>query len=300
MASNSSADKPKSRHRERFASPLVISLVVGTGLAMLVALYPEKEIVGMLGSGEEPSPAVQRYLEALIRIRPNDALLRMELARIYIKIECPEKALVVTTGIELRKLSKEELKNLESIRYQASLQRLYFTSPENPQWALAQSEYSEIVENRLKNRAGRTEIGAMLADAEMAGDKVTVRRLESIIGPSASQGMKSGDQEADEAAGIPLAKADYRGAAEAYISYISKRDTLQQKRRLFLAALASMQSGNRPLDALALAERHISPLKDDRETLVYVTRLALAANRPQVAQKYVRRALGMRAEEAGG
>ncbi len=300
MPSNLSADKPKTRVRERFASPLVIALVVGTGLSMLVTLYPEKEILLMLGEGKEHSPAVKQYLEALIRIRPNDLLLRMKLARIYINTDYPEKALGVTNGIDLRRLSKEDARELDNIRYQASLQRLLFASKEKSQWPLAQSEYAAIIESRIKSGAGKTEIAAMLADAAMAGDKFSVRRLESIIPPSVSWGMKSGDQEADEEAGKLLVKGNYPAAAEAYISYIPKRGTLQQKRRLFFAAIASLQSGNKPVDALALAERNIETFKDDRETLVFVTRVALAANRPQVAQKYVKRALRIRTVEAAG
>ncbi len=300
MASNLSADSGTSRQRERFASPMVVALVVGTGLAMLVALYPEKEIVSMLGRTEEPSPAVMRYLEALVRIRPDNALLRIELARIYIKIECPEKALGMTYGVDSRGLSAQELKNLETIRYQAALQRLYLSTPDDPAWEEYRSEYAALVEKRIKGKATRTELGAMLSDAEMAGDKGSVRRIASIIGPGGPAGMRSGDSEADEAAGKQLSAGNYRAAADAYISFMAKRNSLPEKKRLFIAALASLQSGNQPLEALKMAESHIGIFGNDRETLMFVTRLALAANRPEVAQKYVRRALGMRTQWSEG
>lgn len=290
MKLNSSADSGK--QRERFASPLVIALVVGTGLAMLVALFPEKDIVNMLGRAEKPSPAVMRYLEALIMIRPDDVMLRMELARIYIQIECPGKALDITVVVKLESLSPEQRLKMENIRYQAALQRLYMSDPDDPSWNKAQTEYASMVEKRIKEGASRPVLGAMLADADMAGDRATVHRLLSITGPAGPTGMKSGDAEADGVAGRLLAAGDYRGAADAYISFLRARKDLHDKRRLYIAAISALQSGNMLSEALKLAENHIDELGRDRESLVFVTRLALAANRPEIAQKYVRRALG--------
>ena len=300
MPSSLSADREKPRYRERFASPFIVLLVVGSGLAMLVAMYPEKEIINMFGMDREPSPAVQRYLEALVRIRPEDPLLRIELARIYVRVGCPSRAIEITGPLDRKKLTADDWKRVESLRYQAALQDLYFVSPEEPAWKVSQSYYAAQVDSRIKGGAGRTELGAILADAEMVGDMQTVRRIEALIGSAGPQGMKSGDMEADRAAGIPLASGDYRGAASAYLSFIPKRQALHEKRRLFTAALSALQSGNQLHEALRLAESQIGVLADDRETLVFVTRLALAANRPEVAQKYVRKALGMRQAKAGG
>lgn len=299
MESNLSADNDRQvGRRERFASPLAVALVVGTGLALLVALYPEREIVSLLSRSGEPSPAVLRYLEALTRIRPNDQMLKLELAAIYLKIECPEKALESLKDLDCKLLEPEGKLRFEKLRYQATVQQLYFADPDEPEWGQARSEYAAIVEDRIKKGASRSQIGGMLADAEMLGDSATRRRLEVIVGPSGPQGMRSGDAEADEVAGKPLAAGNYRAASEAYISFIPQRKSLPEKRRLFIAALASLQSGNMPLDALSLGERQIGPLRDDRETLVFLTRLALAANRPEIAQKYVKRALGMKSVEA--
>jgi hypothetical protein len=47
-------------------------------------------------------------------------------------------------------------------------------------------------------------------------------------------------------------------------------------------------------------ETHLGPLHSDRATLIFLTRLALAANQPTRAQKYVRRALKIDDSHDGG
>ncbi len=58
-----------------------------------------------------------------------------------------------------------------------------------------------------------------------------------------------------------------------------------------LNALRTLQSGNLLADALSTAEQEIGDLADDHDTLYFVTNLARAAGRPDVADRYVRRLL---------
>ncbi len=55
--------------------------------------------------------------------------------------------------------------------------------------------------------------------------------------------------------------------------------------------MQTLQSGNLLDEALAQAERHGGKLLDDPEVLRYLTRLALAANKPEQASRYVERLL---------
>ena len=70
-----------------------------------------------------------------------------------------------------------------------------------------------------------------------------------------------------------------------------KSSNPSQARAYFLSALRTLQSGNRLPEALTMAEQNIGSRADDRETLFFVTRLARAAGRPDVADRYVRRLL---------
>lgn len=59
-----------------------------------------------------------------------------------------------------------------------------------------------------------------------------------------------------------------------------------EQRRLFIASLRALQAASRFDDALSLAEQHLGALAGDTATLEFLTRLALAAGRPDIAQRY--------------
>jgi hypothetical protein len=75
----------------------------------------------------------------------------------------------------------------------------------------------------------------------------------------------------------------------------ARAKNLYEQRTLFLQALQTLQAGNLLDEALAEAERHGGKLLDDAEVLRYLTRLALAANKPDIAAKYVERLLKLSA-----
>jgi hypothetical protein len=57
----------------------------------------------------------------------------------------------------------------------------------------------------------------------------------------------------------------------------------------------ALQSGNQLNEALLAADQQLGSLARDRETLRFLTRLALAAGRPDVADRYARRLIDMSA-----
>jgi polysaccharide biosynthesis protein PelB len=89
--------------------------------------------------------------------------------------------------------------------------------------------------------------------------------------------------EADVAAELLFAAR--RATSEAMADTAASRG---EERRLFRAALAALQSEGNAALALSAAERELGTLAADTETLEFLTRLALAANRPEIAQRYAR------------
>ena len=95
----------------------------------------------------------------------------------------------------------------------------------------------------------------------------------------------------ERAARQALAVSDYASCAEFYLLARKATTDPQQAKRLFLAAVRALQSGNQPLAALELAEREVGALIDDPEILFFLTELARSAGRPDVADRYIRRLL---------
>ena len=289
MAWNWSVNRQQNQ-RERFAGPAAIAGLVGAGLLLLVVLYPEKSLLRLLEAPNVTSPAQQRYLEALIHLRTGDPNLVIILARSYLAAGCTEKALKV---LEHRRgvLTGEQAKTVMQLYYEARRQQLELMLPDEPGWKAAQQKYAAQVEQLRQAGATPKELVRCLADARALGDKQTVDRLEALLGAAADHGAAPAVEAAASAA---LAKGDYRGAAEFYFKGMQSSTGLSQKRVYFLAGVRTLQSGNLLAEALAAAERHLDAgLAHDHQSLLYLTRLSLAANRPDLAQKYVRRALGL-------
>ena len=91
----------------------------------------------------------------------------------------------------------------------------------------------------------------------------------------------------------PTGPDAYRRRAQSAFDQMNTAASLEQRRTLFFRAIRILQEGNLLMEALTAADAHIGRLAGDRETLIFLTRLALSANRPDLAQVYIRRALGL-------
>lgn len=280
-----SANKQNSQ-RERFAGPLAIAGLIGAGLLLLVVLYPEKTLLKLLENPEVSSPAQQRYLEALVRLRHGDAELVIPLVRSYLAAGCTEKA---AAALRYRQgtLFAPQQKVLMGLQYELRRQQLEWLIVGEPGWDEARHKYLEQIELLRKAGATARELSRYLADARRLGDTATVQRLETILGTHADA------ESAEVAAAIALGKGDYREAAALYFKAL-KTAARERRRHLFLAGVGALQSGNLVQEALVAAEQHLTgELRQDRALLKYMTRLSLAANRPDRAQIYIRQALGI-------
>jgi len=281
-----SVDKRNSS-RERFAGPLAIGGLVGLGLLMLVMLYPEKTLLKLLSASTVSSPAQQSYLEALVQLRKGDVELVTPLVRSYLASGCTEKAADVLQN-QVGPLTADQKKIVMQLRYEVLRQQLEWLLHSEPGWEAARQEYAEQIEQLRRAGASSGELSRYLTDARRLGDKLTVQRLEALLGTSEQQA--STELTADAA----LAKGDYRSAAALYFKGMRTAKRLEQRRNLFLAAVRALESGNLVQEALASAEQNLtSELAQDQVVLKYLIKLSLAANRPDRAQLYVRRALGM-------
>jgi len=283
-----SADKKP--QRERFAGPLAIGGLAGLGLLLLVMLYPEKSLLRLLSEPDITSPAQQRYLEALVQLRNGDTGLVIPLVRSYLAAGCTEKA-ARALGYHVRtSLAPDQEQTIRTLRYELRRQELELLVTGEPGWEAARQRYADQIEELRQSGASPRELAQYLGDARRVGDDQTARHLEELLGQSARQ------QDGDAlvvAAELALGKGDYRAAAAFFFQGMAAAKNRDEQRRLFLKGITTLQSGNLLQEAVAAAQKYQQPLSSDRQTLLALTRLALAANRPDLAQQYVRRALGM-------
>jgi hypothetical protein len=101
-------------------------------------------------------------------------------------------------------------------------------------------------------------------------------------------------------AALSLADGQPAGAGRILLLALNLTRTEEQRRLLFLEAMRHFQAANRLDEALAAADRSLGSLRHDPVTLEALARLALAANRPDLAQHYVALLLQQRIQTPAG
>src|SRR6185369_3511976 len=88
--------------RERF-SPLNVVLGTFSAFILLLALlYPKERLLDILNHSHTVDAATVRYLEALLRVHPDDTSLRIRLAGELLRVGFHHKVLKLTTGFSVQ------------------------------------------------------------------------------------------------------------------------------------------------------------------------------------------------------
>lgn len=267
----------------------LLAALVGGGLWLL---YPRQDLERRLAAstaGTDIALSVV-YLQNLLRSDPGNAQLRLLLVRQHMRLgEYPEARAALQA---LRPAPGDAA---------AEHERAWLD------WELDYAEYIAIPPEQDEERAPRREPlreglrslaqhdWPMERQAQLA---LWAAQLQepAVASPAAPEAEASSDPNSaartyEQAARDALGISDYQRAAELYMLARHATPDHQRAKAYFLAALDALQSGNRPADALALGEREIGPLIDDPQVLLRMTRLARAAARPDIADRYVRKLL---------
>jgi hypothetical protein len=94
-----------------------------------------------------------------------------------------------------------------------------------------------------------------------------------------------------QAAQVAVQAKDFLAGSEYYFKAMNLTKVPQQKSQYFYDAVISMEYNGNAAAALTAAEEYISQVKVDQSLAVFMTKLALRANHPAVAQEYILKAL---------
>ncbi|SOZ08718.1 tetratricopeptide repeat protein [Cupriavidus taiwanensis] len=286
-----SGNKSKSAapaERERLLPPtlvLTFTAIVGIGLALMFPRETLRE--RLLGQGRTIDGLTMAYLEAWWKVTPDDPAFMGVLAEQYAR----------TGRLEEAQAMLERMQAVQGIDLSGQVLRTRIEIAQQRAWA-AQPGTAEREQNLVALRslldqaAGRrwtlSDLQALATQARQAGADAAMRRFYTAL---ASQDRQNAAFWNRQLADMAIAGGDYRDAANALFAQQAAATTLAERRALFLKAVQTLQSGNLLDEALAQAERHGGTLLDDPEVLRYLTRLALAANKPEQASRYVERLL---------
>ncbi|GKS85201.1 tetratricopeptide repeat protein [Acidovorax sp. SUPP1855] len=264
----------------------LLASMVGGGLWLL---YPRQDLERRLSETTDIALSVA-YLTNLLRSDPDNPRLRLLLA---------QRQIAVGEMADARATLQPALDSSDPELHRDALWSL---------WDLSYAEYQRTPEKETERRKAQREglkrqLQALAkekwpADRQLLLARRAAEMEDRATGVAMSRQLAQEAKDPREAARLyeraakeALGTGDYAGSAELYMLARQVTPDPEQAKAYYLAAVRTLQSGNQPVAALALAEREIGPLADDPQTLLMITNLARAAGKPAVADRYVRRLL---------
>lgn len=271
---------------------LIFTLLI---IAVMALLYPRTRLIDEIMHTNGRDPLSRNYLLNLLKSDPGNA--QLQLKRALMQIDANQLQEAEQLILELQN------QNDPSIRIQ--LAQALLTLRE-------QQTFIHPVGSLPRQRALPALYQALAALGELPLD---ARAREALAEKAASYGasdqairlyrsLAEGADPAsrlkwlEKAAQTALSRGRYREAAALYFEIRHLHPALTQQKTSFQAGVRALQSGNLPAEALDQAENQLGNLADEPDMLLFMVRLAQAANRNDRAEFYVRKLL--RYAELGG
>jgi hypothetical protein len=260
-----------------------MTVLVGVaGALMLYAAFPARTLEYHLLHERRTDPVLGLLLRAIARTEPSSEQLRLRLVRRHIvegQLELAEAALRTLLG------SSDRALRVEALRLQFEvLERKLVALP-----ATSDVRQPLLAELRALTAAMRSERIKVPSFAEALRYAPSVSGASSVAQTSLAVAQESDDAvQLAEAARLLLGEGKHLLAAAAYTEAMTRSKTRTDRRRYLLEALKTLQAASRFDEAFALAENEGKAHLVDIRIVEFLVRLARAANRPELAEKYAR------------
>ncbi|MCL6469220.1 MAG: signal peptidase, partial [Ralstonia sp.] len=261
-----------------------LGALIGLALALM---FPRERLEARLLEGGKVDALSVAYLEAWLRVRPNDGEFLSVLGAQYVRtgrLAEAEAMVARMRALHDKTLDREALLLDIAIREQ----RAYALQPNDPQRAAMLVDLRGLLKQALDYRWTAAELEMLGAKSRgLDQGAIAIQFYQRL----AKQDVARATQWQARTAEIALGVGEYRAAAAANFAAQATATSRDEQRRYFIAGLKALQAGNLLDDAMTEAQRRVGPLIDDTETLRFLTRLAMACNRPDLADQYARRLL---------
>ena len=263
--------------------------IAGIGLAVLLALtigFPHASLEERLASNEKHRQAdrlTAEYLKVFLEAEPQAHGLRVQLVRQLIQLGAFDEARAATRPLHAAS-APEWTREAAWLELDMLEQEVFAAAPGSIERAALRSKMNQHLQRLLAQPQDPQRLQQLL-DRALASDD-TALAVDALRALAGSEERLDADS-LSTAAGAALGLQEYRIAADLYFSAMEASPRFDDQRTYFLQALRTLQSGGRYADAIVAADRHLQRFRHDRDTLMFLTRLARAANMPDVAERYV-------------
>lgn len=271
-----------------------MTLMFGVAVTLgLVLTFPFKSLEQQLAEQRQPDALRTAYLRVWLAAEPGDLGIRLALAQqLALSGEFDQAreqlALVRQQSVPTQTGMQKNQLDIAWLELQILEQETYRHEPDTPERTAAQARLKDYVQRMLLLPWDNARLVELASKAASYGEPSAATR---VYRQWLTQNVDLPATEWVKAASIALGASDYRLAAQLHLRARQKSLRPEQQREAFLNALRALQAGNLLNEALDVAEREIGALQNDTMTLEFLVRLALAANRPAIAERYARRML---------
>ncbi len=291
----SPSNVPKHSSKTRKFAWWHILLFTALLLLLLLFLFPKQLLIKSLINNPNPSALSIIYLRNLAALQPQNMELKLALAEQELKLgNVSNTANIIAPYITLSPHSPEQWKVLW-LHYQVTKTQA-FALPEKSPVRLADEK---ILRQLLPILAQSPDSNVQMIDS-LAQDALALGEVKTalILYKTAAKFPGHNSPEFFAQAGkTALFISDYQDSAEFYLLAMQKSTSIDDQRNYFIAALKSLMAGAKFNDALKFSEKNINGLAKDPTTLIFLAKMALSADKPDVAQRYIKRVLQFKSSE---
>jgi hypothetical protein len=262
-----------------------LGVLVACGLALT---FPHRSLEERIARDTRAvDPLHIEYLRLWLRARPGEHALRMLLAR-----KLAEIGDYAGARAELRALPRDAdpqaAARIALLEIDIGLRETYALAQDDPRRAQLLAELRAQLD-AMTRVAWPASIEVELAEraAQAGAFDAAVFWHERLLARDVQLSANAWEAAARRVAALGAPEL----AARLYFRAQSAATRRDDKRRLFVAALRTLEGAGLYDAALAAAEMQLGVLGNDTATLEFLTRFALAANRPDIAQRYATRLL---------
>nr|WP_199066577.1 tetratricopeptide repeat protein [Chromobacterium sp. ASV5] len=284
-----------SNKRERLCPPwLSFSIGVGVILA-LAAAYPRGGVRAYDLMSRPPSELSVAYLEAWLRVRPDEPSYLELLASQHLRLGRWEAAMRAANKLA-RVGSGEERQRALLLQVDAAEQMAYAVSPQDKRRETYMASYRELLQRTLGYQWDARTMTRLAAQATAAGSAdVMLAYYHRLAARDPGHAMLW----QEKIGKLALSQRAYEQSAQAFFSAFEHAATLEDKRRNFIAALTVLASAGNIAQACAEGDRRGAAMMNDAASLRVLLDQARQCGRPDLSTRYAK-ALTQWALSSGG
>jgi hypothetical protein len=292
-------DRDKYPIKVKFASRWQILGFIIVAIILLLFFFPKEGILDSITRQREADRLAKLYLQNLVDLYPSNKQFHILLAEQ--NIGAGEVVKAVKRVLPFVVTDPQAKTDWRALLLYYKIVRIETYSKLRMSYARARGmqRMQQLLEVLLKGSFSKPDMLMLAQDAVQLNQidtALTIYQKITAVPPVAciDRDMQMCLALSVNGAKFMLSQSKYKTAAKLYFLAQLNSTNLADKRLYFINGLKCLQSGNMLEDAMQAAQKHIGKLAHDKETLVFLTRLALMSNKPKLAQQYIRHALQLK------